>query len=558
MDFKKFTILLMWIIFSVSLPLFNSGNDRIEVSLKRAASIVQSKPEEAVDLAKTVLEYSLESNDIYSAARSRLLIAEALYYAKKYNDSISYLNNIMLNLNREKNHPENRFTVLKGKALYFTGLNLNRLNNYSSAIKNFKRSLKIIGNSKSPISVKIMLEITRTYLIMSRYKLALEFALKSLSTAKNIKNSSLESESYYLMGYIQRQLKEYDKALKDFKEAEKIAISDKNEYLRIKALNEISNIHFFKKDFDKALNLKKRVLKMAIESGNNRSISFCTNDLAQIYFYRKEFSESLKLFKKSYKLEKRINNARGMAVSEINIAETYIKLRNYKEAEKFAKKSLYLSQNKNLMGEELQSYETLAEIYFQTDRFKEAYRHLDKAYELQKEIFSFEKGRKIAELESKAKLTENENRILLLEKINRITELELEKKRRLITVQKVITLSLIVLITIIFIALRVIRVNNKKLKTANNKLDSLNKNLKIKSLELQNSLDQVQKLSGLLPICASCKKIRDDEGYWHQVEEYIKSHSEVNFSHSLCPVCKEKLYPDNENGNENEELINPS
>ncbi len=46
----------------------------------------------------------------------------------------------------------------------------------------------------------------------------------------------------------------------------------------------------------------------------------------------------------------------------------------------------------------------------------------------------------------------------------------------------------------------------------------------------------------LLPICASCKKIRDDKGYWNQIESYIKEHSEADFSHSICPECSKKLY----------------
>jgi PAS domain S-box-containing protein len=61
---------------------------------------------------------------------------------------------------------------------------------------------------------------------------------------------------------------------------------------------------------------------------------------------------------------------------------------------------------------------------------------------------------------------------------------------------------------------------------------------------LQNAFDEVNLLSGLLPICASCKKIRDDKGYWNKIETYISSHSKVEFSHSICPDCAKKLYPD--------------
>ena len=66
----------------------------------------------------------------------------------------------------------------------------------------------------------------------------------------------------------------------------------------------------------------------------------------------------------------------------------------------------------------------------------------------------------------------------------------------------------------------------------------------ITSEELKLSLSEVHQLTGLLPICANCKKIRDDTGYWSQVEEYIGKHSEAEFSHSICPDCIRELYPD--------------
>jgi two-component system cell cycle sensor histidine kinase/response regulator CckA len=62
--------------------------------------------------------------------------------------------------------------------------------------------------------------------------------------------------------------------------------------------------------------------------------------------------------------------------------------------------------------------------------------------------------------------------------------------------------------------------------------------------ELQTALLKVKTLSGLVPICASCKKIRDDKGYWNQIESYISEHSEAEFSHGICPECARRLYPD--------------
>jgi len=62
--------------------------------------------------------------------------------------------------------------------------------------------------------------------------------------------------------------------------------------------------------------------------------------------------------------------------------------------------------------------------------------------------------------------------------------------------------------------------------------------------KLQDALDKIKVLRGILPICASCKKIRDDNGYWNQIESYIKEHSEAVFSHGICPECAKKLYPE--------------
>src|SRR5208282_230275 len=63
-------------------------------------------------------------------------------------------------------------------------------------------------------------------------------------------------------------------------------------------------------------------------------------------------------------------------------------------------------------------------------------------------------------------------------------------------------------------------------------------------LELQESLAKVKLLSGLLPICAWCKKIRDDRGYWNKVETYLLEHSQAKFTHGICPECGKKLYPE--------------
>lgn len=67
--------------------------------------------------------------------------------------------------------------------------------------------------------------------------------------------------------------------------------------------------------------------------------------------------------------------------------------------------------------------------------------------------------------------------------------------------------------------------------------------LRSEKSRLQTAVDDVKTLSGLLPICSHCKKIRDDKGYWNQIESYVRDHSDAEFSHSICPDCRKTQYP---------------
>lgn len=77
-------------------------------------------------------------------------------------------------------------------------------------------------------------------------------------------------------------------------------------------------------------------------------------------------------------------------------------------------------------------------------------------------------------------------------------------------------------------------------------LDLIYKNIKLEKTAdaLEKSLNEIKVLRGLLPICSYCKKIRDDKGYWSNIETYISSRSEVEFSHGICPECSKKLHSD--------------
>jgi hypothetical protein len=108
----------------------------------------------------------------------------------------------------------------------------------------------------------------------------------------------------------------------------------------------------------------------------------------------------------------------------------------------------------------------------------------------------------------------------------------------------IITITLLLSCYIVMNSLREMQKRLAAEKELTQYKDELEKLVEQRTKKLQEAMSKVKVLSGFLPICSSCKKIRDDRGYWNQIESYIQEHSEADFSHGICPDCAVKLYPE--------------
>ena len=124
----------------------------------------------------------------------------------------------------------------------------------------------------------------------------------------------------------------------------------------------------------------------------------------------------------------------------------------------------------------------------------------------------------------------------MLKKEKVISALGLEKQRYFIFI---FISGTCFLVTIIL----VLGNHNKKMRQNRTSMEKANTHLAHINTELQDKINEIKTLSGLLPICAQCKKIRDDAGYWTQLEGYISERTTATFSHGICPNCAEELYP---------------
>lgn len=108
------------------------------------------------------------------------------------------------------------------------------------------------------------------------------------------------------------------------------------------------------------------------------------------------------------------------------------------------------------------------------------------------------------------------------------------------TVKFMVMAILLIFLAILLFYYRYSGMIGQQIYSYQNNLEDL---IRERTRELHIALDEVKTLSGYLPICASCKQIRDDKGYWTQIESYIRDHSDAEFSHGICPDCAGKLYP---------------
>ncbi|MCX8031535.1 MAG: PAS domain S-box protein [Thermodesulfovibrionales bacterium] len=184
-----------------------------------------------------------------------------------------------------------------------------------------------------------------------------------------------------------------------------------------------------------------------------------------------------------------------------------------------------------LIGKKIQEINTLTE--------EEVKQEMQKAKEYKKNFFKFRHrlaDGSIRDVEVYSYPITLRNTPLLFSIIFDVTE-KLATERKIKETEKtiIITLSLIVVLSILSIALLIFYLVKKS---------DYEKTLLDKNRKLEEANSKIKTLSGIIPICMHCKQIRDDRGYWNQLEKFITEHSDALFSHSICPNCMEKFYKD--------------
>ncbi len=241
-----------------------------------------------------------------------------------------------------------------------------------------------------------------------------------------------------------------------------------------------------RKERDKAQEYFQKALDIREALGDKKGIASTLGNLGNLHAKFVDNESALDYFIRSFELFEEIGNRRGVAYTCGCVGGVYINLGRLDEAEEIIIRGLSITRDLSIKDWEILCLEKITDLY-------EAKGDLKKALSYSRELNTC--------------IEENLNE-KSMEKIAGLqVQFETEKKEK---------------------EAEIYRLKNVELSAMND--------------ELRDALAHVKTLQGLLPICASCKKVRDDDGYWQQIELYVSDHSDATFSHGICPECMVKLY----------------
>jgi tetratricopeptide (TPR) repeat protein len=406
---------------------------------------------------------------------------------------------------------------------------------------------------------------------------AVQYGHEALALSTRLGNRERMAKAHNILGITYTFMGSYSRALDEGLEALRIRQQLGLEAATLQSLNLVGVIYHRSGQYKKAIEYYQTILEQSSKAPATPRFILANLNIGFAKYKLGLFSEALEHHLLALATAKQIQDTTYLNYAYFNIGLTYTDLQNYPEATRFLQLALAgyrahdqkfaLAQVLNALGRlDLLTGESergvrwtlegasLAEAIKAKDELKMSYELLSALYEKRGDhakalkfyklyaqtkdsIFSNQESEKIADIAMKVVTLKKDYEIGSLKKEQVISSLKLQKERyfTFILASSVLTLSLFILVLIRY---------GTKTRGSKLLLQTTNLKLQILNTELQETLREVRTLSGLLPICAKCKKIRDDDGYWQQLEGYISKHTSATFSHGICPPCAEELYPE--------------
>ena len=357
---------------------------------------------------------------------------------------------------------------------------------------------------------------------------ALECHLKALAIRQRTNDREGLAYSYNNLGNSYRNLEEYDKALQYHARGLALKVE-----LGLKSSEGYSHqnmglVYFAKKDYPNALASYRRALAIREQLNDPRAVGVSLNAIGQVQA-QTDPTEALATFERALALRRQTGDQRGEVATELNLGEAYRRMGDLPRAIDAFNRALSIGEKIDAPLLQSNALKSLADVEAARGDFRAAYRHQLEHQATRDRMFNRENADRLQRLQVAHEAEQRQRQIQQLEHEGSLRGAELRRVRTART-----ALALIAVLVIVSLALLYARFRAKQRSEAR---------FRAQAEALTDALDRVNVLKGMLPICAWCKKIRDDNGYWTQVEAYVADHSAAEFTHSICPSCVQTVDP---------------
>jgi len=406
------------------------------------------------------------------------------------------------------------------------------------AVEDCRKALALgleIGDRERVARVHNTLGITYTY--MGTYSQALEESIEALRIREELGQEKTIAQSLNLIGVVYHHSGQYEKAIEYFEQILKRAGSQSDARRIILAKHNLGFALYKLGRLDEALARHLEAVALARATGETSSLSYAHLNLGLTYTDLKRFDlarENLRLALAEYRQH---DQRHGLVQALRATARLHLLAGTYAQGIPLAREGADLARRIHARDELKECYELLSQLYGKTGNLAESFRHYKLADEVKDTFYSAAESDKLAEASMKLVTLKKDHEIEALKREQVIASLSLEKHRYITMLSLSGTCFLVT-------GVLVLGYFNKKMRQNRASLEQSNADLARMNGELQERMKEIRTLGGLLPICGHCKKIRDDAGYWTQLEGYISQRTTATFSHGICPHCAETHYPD--------------
>ena len=454
---------------------------------------------EAIAVFDSCAEIARRTNRLAEMGESLYRIGRTYWHQGKYTRALSYHHRALENFSAINDSAScAKIYNGLGSIHYF-------LNNYDQAYDNYLRSLRI--REELGDSARIVIVLDNIGLVFQEWRQpheALQYHEKALRIAQRIGYAYGIAYTHINLGLTFTIMGELERALEYYKSAYEYYLQDYTPDGMAYIFRYFGDVYEKMGQIPKAIEYYQRSYENAVLANNTYRVAFAQHDLGRLF--------------------DKIGDQES-ALEHINQSIETSRQENYRL---LLQRNYYL---RSAINSDMRNYFAALNDFKLAEAYKDS-------------IFNEKKAAAFNDMELQYKLESKDKENRLLRNRLEVQHLRLRQQRLIGWSLAGTTMLICGLLVTIITAWRSTRRHNVRLSRQNDEIRNINREKEHLIQNLQEALENVKQLQSLLPICANCKKIRDDKGYWNNVESYISQHTGVQFSHGICPECMQKLYPE--------------